>query len=563
MSKSKPIRALGSLLTANVASRVLEYLLLPFGEEGRTSAGRVTASAGSVTIPDSHVVANIEHDRARPVATSVSVEETPAGLVASFTVLPTSAGNDLLVEVEAGVRPGISVEIDNPVIRAGKLLAGTLSGAGFVAQPAFPSALLVAADAGDLPEELYPDSHSSSESTEEIEVDGVVYVRKTISSYDTETTRKDGEDLGEDTETETTETETTDTAQEGTTVTASTRKPAGAPAALRATTSPTTTGAPAPRTLREVSTLLANYLGTGDTAYLTALGTDATDAGVMFAALSDIKYNGAGSAGAAMRQPAWLGELWSGREYVRKYIDLLGATKPLESLEMKGFAWAVKPVMAPWGGNKSNVPSNQPTTKVVDGAAERYAGAHDHAREYRDFPNPQYWEAYFKAMTESYAQLTDEATADSLIAAATARGAVEAGDVPVGASTGLTYIVDGVLSMLDFSTATFALVSPDLWRGILLTPQDKALEYLTSSMGFEEGALAGFKIRPSSKLTSSVLVGSASAADVYELPGSPIRAEGLDMVKGGVDTGLFGYHGTMINDARGLTLVTAPAPIGG
>lgn len=218
------IRAAGTLLKASVASRVLEYLLLPFGEEGRTSAGRVTASKGSVTIPADHVVANIEHDRSRPVATSIVIDETEAGLVASFTVLPTAAGNDLLVEVEAGVRPGISVEIDNPVIRAGKLLAGKLSGAGFVAQPAFPSALLVAADAGDLPEELPVDTASESVSTDEVEVDGVIYVRKTTSTYKSETTRKDGEDLEDDT-TDTgdeTDAETTDTAQEGT-VTASTR----------------------------------------------------------------------------------------------------------------------------------------------------------------------------------------------------------------------------------------------------------------------------------------------------------------------------------------------------
>lgn len=555
------IRAAGTLLKASVASRVLEYLLLPFGEEGRTSAGRVTASAGSVTIPENHIIANIEHDSTRPVATSIQIDERAEGLVASFTVLPTTAGNDLLVEADTGVRPGISVEIENPVIRAGKLLAGTLTGAGFVTKPAFPSALMLAADAGELPDEIMPDTNSETVSTDEIEVDGVMYVRKTTSTYVSETVRKDGEDP-EDTTDPDAEPVVEPTAEDQeSTVTASTRK-AAAPAGLTATrtkTAPATE--PQGRTLREMTTLLAAYAGTGDRRYLEELADDDAAASMLFAALNDVKYDGTGAPGNNMRQPAWLGELWSGKQYVQRIIPLLGATKPLESLEMTGFQWLVKPTMAPWAGNKSAVPSNTPTTKKVDGTATRYAGAHDHAREYRDFPNPLYWESYFRAMTESYAELTDRATAAALIAAATP---VESGVVPVGASEGLVKVVDGVLSMLDFARPSFALLAPDLWRGVLLTPQDKALEYLTSSMGLEEGDLTGFKLRPWSALEpGQVAVGAAEAADVYELPGSPIRVEALDMVKGGVDTGLFGYHGTMINDARGLALVTSPAPIGG
>lgn len=544
------IKAAGRLLTASVDDRTLSYLLLPYGEEGRTSAGRVTASQGTLTIPEGGIVGNLEHDHTVPTARSTAITDTPDGLHASFRILPTTVGNDLLLEAAEGVRTGISVEIDNPVIRDGKLLAGTLSGAGFVTRPAFPSAQLRAADAGDLPEELLPDASSTSQTEEEIVVDGVTYVRKTTSTYTTETARKDGEPLDEEPAEETTETES-----EETPVTAAHRQ--AAPAALLARQGQHTPTQSQGRTVKDVARILATYSATRDPQVLAALGDDPRDAGVLFATLNDIKYDGAGAPGNAMRQPTWLGELWSGRDYVRKIVDLFGHDD-LTSLEMKGWQWDVEPVMAPWAGNKSNVPSNTPTTKSVPGVATRYAGAHDHAREYRDFPNPEYWEGYFKAMTKSYKKLTDAATAATVIASATP---VASGTVPVGAAPGLVKVVDGVLSMIDFTSASFALLAPDLWRDVILTPQDKALEYLSSAMGVEEGSLNGFRLLPWSGLDAgSVLVGAREAATVHELPGSPVRVEGLDMVKGGIDTGLFGYHGTMINDKRGLALVDGLEP---
>lgn len=557
------MKAAGRLITASVAERVLSYLLLPFGEVGRTSVGAITASAGAVTIPETHIVGNLEHDASRPLATSTTIEETPQGIVASFRVLPTTAGNDLLVEAEAGVRTGISVEIADGVIRAGKLLAGRLVGAGFVAQPAFPSALLTAADAGELPDELPVDTTSTSESTEEIEVEGVVYVRKTTSSYTTETTRKDGEDLSEDdaeTDSDADSDAETDPEKETTPVNASARKATGPAALLARTGNRAPAAQPAGRTVAEVSRIIARFHASGDSRVLAELEDDVHTAGMLFAALSDVKYDtGAGAPGSVINQPAWLGELWAGNDYVRTIVDLFGH-EDLAGLKMKGWKWDVAPEMAAWAGNKSAVPSNTPTAKEYEGTAKRYAGGHDHAREYVDFPNADYWAGYFKAMTRSYAVLTNEAVAADAIAAATA---VQVGAVPAGAAEGLVKVVDGVLSMVDFAPATFALLSPDLWREVLLTPQDKALEYLSSAMGVDEGALSGFKLRPWKGLTTGqVLVGNSAALTVHELPGSPIRVEGLDMVKGGVDTGLFGYAGTMVNDKRGLALVSS-APVGG
>src|SRR5690606_16296937 len=89
----------------------------------------------------------------RPVGRAVSITEDEDGLTATFRIARTSAGDDLLAEAEEGLRASVSVEIDSPVIRAGRLVSELLTAAGAVVRPAFPSALLVAEDFGDLEEE--------------------------------------------------------------------------------------------------------------------------------------------------------------------------------------------------------------------------------------------------------------------------------------------------------------------------------------------------------------------------------------------------------------------------
>ena len=43
----------------------------------------------------------------------------------------------------------------------------------------------------------------------------------------------------------------------------------------------------------------------------------------------------------------------------------------------------------------------------------------------------------------------------------------------------------------------------------------------------------------------------------YELPGSPIRVEAIDMTKGGIDPGVFGYYATMVNQPLAIAKATA------
>src|SRR6187431_1890817 len=111
----------GTLLQASTDDRTLTYRLLPFGEPGRTSLGLVTVHAGVVQVPDDpgQVTLNFEHDYRRPVGRAVTIEEDDAGLLATFRVAGTSAGNDLLLEAAEGLRTGISVELEDSAVRGG------------------------------------------------------------------------------------------------------------------------------------------------------------------------------------------------------------------------------------------------------------------------------------------------------------------------------------------------------------------------------------------------------------------------------------------------------------
>lgn len=159
------LKAFGTLLAAEDETRTLHYRLLPYGEPGRTNLGTITAAQGAVRFDPEKLdgmVVNEEHDPLRPVGRFSAITESPDALDVSISLVDTQAGRDSYTLAKTGLRAGISVEIDEPVIRAGALLSGALTGAGLVVRPAFNSARLAAA-ATDTPtkeENMIPEAGS-------------------------------------------------------------------------------------------------------------------------------------------------------------------------------------------------------------------------------------------------------------------------------------------------------------------------------------------------------------------------------------------------------------------
>jgi hypothetical protein len=284
-----------------------------------------------------------------------------------------------------------------------------------------------------------------------------------------------------------------------------------------------------------------------------------TDESALFA-LSDVDYDGTGGVGAKMTQPAWLGEVLDGTDYIQRFWTLFGTPRDLTALAMAGWKWGVKPEGDEWDGNKAAIHSNTPTVVPVSENARRWAGGHDHAREHRDFNTPGYFESYYAAMTESFLRWQDEDVAlDAILAAATALEA----DNPAGLSIGsaMSKVIDGAVAVVAAGLVpTFAILPLTEYKSILKTPSSDALAYLNAALGLDEGTLAnsGFRFAPAT--VTNPIVGSRNAADVWQLPGSPLRVEALNIANGGIDTGLFGYAGLQMKNAAAIVEVTPYAP---
>lgn len=525
-------------LYANAEQRIVSGLLLPYGEQGKTNLGRFSVEPGTIAIPsDPEVVTlNVQHEREEPVGRATELQDTPAGIVGTFRIAETPEGDTVLAEIAAGTRTKLSAEVKNVVIRSRKAVSGALFGAAVVEEGAFPSAALMAGYAEDtLVAEIIDVNPDPESGTEEIVVD--VLPEKVIVDVTTpdgavestvfvpETTPQDNQN-GEP--------------PMGVTAPDTLQAHKAAPVSESLTTVMAQLGAAAKSGSRS---LFAEIMKRDDAKAITSL----------FAALTDVEFDSVGSAGINTAQPQWLGELWLGRTYERKFIPLIGSGQ-LSALTMQAWRWTTRPEVALWTGNKSAVPSNTPATESYEVTAQRYAGAHDWAREFRDFGRTDVIESALRGMVESYAKVTDLATLDALLDGAT----------PVTAGSATTQVawnrlIDGVEAILPTAVPTFAVVAQDLYRDLLLTQNQDALAYLSATVGLESGNAAGFQIVPSNILEDgNVLVGAREAATSYELAGSPIRAEATDMVLGGFDIGMFGYHATSIVNENALALV-APA----
>jgi hypothetical protein len=512
-------------LYANQETRIVSGLLLPYGEVGQTNIGKFSIEPGAVVIPEDPevVTLNVQHDNETPVGRATELLDTPAGIVGTFRVAKTADGDQLLAEIAGGTRTKLSAEVKNVVIRSRKAVSGFLFGAAVVEQGAFPSAALVAEYAEDtLVAEVTEVLPSPAPGMEQIVVDVMPEeIIVNVAQEDGTLTQVEFVPMTETTE----ETETTQGEE--------TLSAATAPTALQAAK------ASQGVTLTAATERFASAMRTGET---------------LAAALEDVTYNDSGAVGNAINLPQWLGELWEGREYVRRYIPLIGSGS-LTSMKVVGWQWAADgaPTVAAWTGNKTDVPSNVVESELVETFAQRYAGAHDIAREFRDFGTPEFWDAYFRAMVRSYTKLTDDATLAALESEA---------PIVVASGTGAwDRILDGVEAIIDYAVPTFAIVSRSIYRELITTPAQDGLAYLNASLGLETGTVAGFNIVPSGDLaTGDVIVGASQAATSFELPGSPLRVEAENIAKGGIDVGLFGYHAVAFNNLNALARVVTTAP---
>jgi len=165
------------ITAADSESRTISGTIVTFEETGNASIGKVQFAAGS--IEPKAVLLNLEHDRARRIGKTLSIESTDTNMTATFKIAATTAGNDALVEAAEGLRDGFSVEVsfdEYETLKDGtvRILKGELTAVALTSEPAIRSARVETVAAT---EEQDSDSTIESEvqpTTEGDEVDNTV-----------------------------------------------------------------------------------------------------------------------------------------------------------------------------------------------------------------------------------------------------------------------------------------------------------------------------------------------------------------------------------------------------
>lgn len=549
-------------------------LLVPFGVKARSNLGEFEVTTGTFSIPADVTGAslNIEHARENVVGCFTKAWEQSEGILGTFKFAETDEGRAAFTDAKSGKRKNLSAEVANVVISGGKAVSGRLFAAALVEKPAFAGATLLAAE--DTPSsEVYdsPEAASSSQYVTEFTDSNGVKWRRIETNTSTTTVEK----------VDTTEADPAeDNPEGGSTVTATVTEPGQTPASALPNT--LLAGAPtgaAPESGKEKDIDLGSIFAS--MAQLKT-GMSAPDAETLLAALSDIKVNTTGgltTAASGVTQPAWVGKLWQGKRYQRKYLDLFTHTYGgIQLGGRKGFKLAQgTALVAKWAGNKTDVPSGTATTSVTGSTIQPYGYAADVAREWYDLEGgAEVIQAFFEGVVDSYAQVTDEDALKAVFAAAaTTSTALDRLVAPVAAPVVGSYTYPAAMAMVIQAIeaisdanddAASVVVNPIAWNQLLFTPKDMVPEYVQlgvtagSGAGAAEGKVV-IKKAPQSFFPGTVgtapqvLAGAKSAIEFREQGTTPIQIDAIDIAKGGIDKAVIGYLETFLVRPESLVLI--------
>jgi HK97 family phage prohead protease len=172
-----------TITAADSESRTITGQIVAFDTPANASTGKVMFKSGSLN--PTNVKLNLEHDSARPIGKTLSMEFAPDGksIQATFKISKTTAGSDAIQEAIDGLRDGFSVEanaIDFGYNEDGTMVVNSadLVGVALTHNPAFDSARVSNVAATTAPENSEPSSDETeatpTPSTEGDDVDTTV-----------------------------------------------------------------------------------------------------------------------------------------------------------------------------------------------------------------------------------------------------------------------------------------------------------------------------------------------------------------------------------------------------
>ena len=487
--------------------RGLSGVCLLFGPVGNSSAGKTRFLPGSLRLPAdmSRVKLLLDHDATDPLGYLTDAEITDEQFVGTFTVADGPRGDLALAQATDKRRDGLSVgcqiddwRFDGEVV---VIKAATLTEVSMVSIPAFTDARITQVRAARKAETI---------------VDRELLV--TCSNPD----------AGDEQATTPTDTPTPTPEPE-----------VEAPKTVTAAAAPFVTAPRGGLDLRGLAGRTVQHLKAGQ------------PAASLTAALTDVVP--AGHPNLGPNKPTYVDELWQASAVTRPLVDVIGTSR-LTSLKLQGFKWVDTAKVDKYAGNKTAIPSGPITRTPAEKAAQRFAGGWDIDRAFIDLPGGEdFLSEVFKQATDDYRLKSEAYVAEQILA----EGQVVA--------TPATTTVPQVLSTLGQrfgalgANLNFVQMSTDYWTKFVDMGTSAAPWWLqklgTINLGTQGGEVGGLSFRVNPSLpTATVVAGDRRAVRIAEVD-PPIRVQAIDLPRGGVDLGVFGYIAAMVVDPRAVLVL--------
>lgn len=288
-----------------------------------------------------------------------------------------------------------------------------------------------------------------------------------------------------------------------------------------------------------------------------------TTAGDVWDSLTNVSFGDATAGGLVHGElPQWIDELVT-RYHIPGIWELINHSD-LTNPVIQGFVYSTEPT----GGTKADgggaVTSTGPKWVASTTNASRWAGADSFDRMAFDFGiQASLLESYFRVQLLNYYTWRE----GILLTALTASATVTYNNAPPASSsitTTTNQILTGMVNVFTQSgaLANIASVTSAGYLNLLRNSALQAPAFITIDAGaLTEGEVGGhITVRPDATATlttGQVLVAAGSGVTGYELPGSPVRAEQIQVSIGNIDVGLFGYCAAVRDSVNFVSLVGA------
>ncbi|NLA34668.1 MAG: hypothetical protein GX868_03150, partial [Actinobacteria bacterium] len=297
----------------------------------------------------------------------------------------------------------------------------------------------------------------------------------------------------------------------------------------------------------------------------------------VLAALSDVTTPGLLTGGKVAR-PLWVDQMYQGIEYEREYLPLGTVGTEISLGGKEGYTLHRGTAAAPvaslggtWAGNKTAIPSGTGFTKSHESFLQRFAFGADIGREFFDLDGGAGAIAAFMALVmEDHLMWSDARALETwrIVAGLPVEPKVYPGVDGHDYAGAVGQVIQGILAVKAKKAdgrrdvPTFIIANELAYEELLYTPKDLLPEFVNFTAGTDwSGSGDGLRLVVGDtgiESTSSVIVGAGAAVDFDELSGGPLRIDALDIAKGGVDEAIHGYLQTFIKRTESVVQIGAP-----